>query len=237
MRRPNWIRWGVRGALTLGVAASIAANVLHAEPTIKARVISAWAPVALLVTIELIARVPTRRAWLVRGRLAAAAVVAVVAAYASYWHMAAVAARYGEEAITAHILPLSVDGLIVVASICLVELGGQGVAAATDHTPAAAADPVPTPPHPGAGVAGVDDLTEPPDDGPEDDADDGPVASPDPLIQAIKELVGSGEVPPFEDLAPMLRDRDWRFKNDRARRARTAVLAERNGALTSGTPS
>jgi hypothetical protein len=39
--------------------------------------------------------------------------------------MAGVAARYGETGASPYLLPLSVDGLIVVASICLVELGGR----------------------------------------------------------------------------------------------------------------
>ena len=55
-------------------------------------------------------------------RLFATAVIAGIAAWVSYWHMAAVAARYGETSASPYLLPLSVDGLIVVASICLVEL-------------------------------------------------------------------------------------------------------------------
>jgi hypothetical protein len=39
--------------------------------------------------------------------------------------MVGVAARYGETGASPYLLPLSVDGLIVVASICLVELGGR----------------------------------------------------------------------------------------------------------------
>lgn len=119
------LQWGVRAALALGVAASVAANVMHARAELPARVISAWAPIALLVVIELISRVPVHRKSLAIGRHLAAGVVAAVAAWASYWHMAAVAARYGEEAVTAHLLPVSVDMLIVVASICLLEVGGR----------------------------------------------------------------------------------------------------------------
>ena len=43
--------------------------------------------------------------------------------------MAAVASRYGETNGSQYLLPLSVDGLVVVASICLVELGGRIAAA------------------------------------------------------------------------------------------------------------
>jgi hypothetical protein len=109
----------------LGVVASTVANVLHAEPNGISRTIAAWPPLALLLTIELISRVPVHRVWLTAARLCAAAVIAGIAAWVSYWHMAGVAARYGESSDAAHLLPLSVDGLIVVASICLVELGGR----------------------------------------------------------------------------------------------------------------
>jgi hypothetical protein len=39
--------------------------------------------------------------------------------------MADVASRYGETSTSAYLLPVSVDGLIVVASICLVELAAR----------------------------------------------------------------------------------------------------------------
>ncbi|MFY1582884.1 DUF2637 domain-containing protein [Micromonospora sp. WMMD734] len=119
------IRWGVRLVLALGVAASIAGNVLHARDEIISQVISAWSPLALLLTIELISRVPVHSRRLAVGRWAATALIAGIAAWVSYWHMAAVAARYGETNGSQYLLPLSVDGLVVVASICLVELGGR----------------------------------------------------------------------------------------------------------------
>jgi hypothetical protein len=51
----------------------------------------------------------------------------------SYWHIAAVASWYGETNGSQYLLPLSVDGLVGVASICLVELGGR-IAAAGKQT-------------------------------------------------------------------------------------------------------
>ncbi|MBM0275810.1 DUF2637 domain-containing protein [Micromonospora tarensis] len=119
------IRWAVRLVLALGVAASIAGNVLHARDSLISQVISAWSPLALLLTIELISRVPVHSRRLAIGRWAATALIAGIAAWVSYWHMAAVAARYGETNGAQYLLPLSVDGLVVVASICLVELGGR----------------------------------------------------------------------------------------------------------------
>ncbi len=151
----EWIRlrWGVRTALVLGVAASVVANILHAQPHLISQAIAAWPPLALLVTVELIARVPVHRRALAAVRLLAATAIAGIAAYVSYWHMVGVAARYGETGASPYLLPLSVDGLIIVASICLVEISGrlQHTTAPTTGTPpadptAAAAPSQPTPP-------------------------------------------------------------------------------------------
>jgi Protein of unknown function (DUF2637) len=119
------VRWAVRATLTLGVAASVSANILHAEPNPISQTIAAWPPLALLLTVELISRVPVLHRTLALARFGATAAIAGIAAWVSYWHMAGVAARYGETGASAYLLPLSVDGLIIVASICLVELGGR----------------------------------------------------------------------------------------------------------------
>ncbi|MFC3504092.1 DUF2637 domain-containing protein [Micromonospora krabiensis] len=120
------LRWAVRAVLALGVAASIAANVLHARPNLISQVIAAWPPLALLLTVELISRVPADRRGLAAARLIAAAGIAGIAAWVSYWHMVGVAARYGEtDAAASYLLPISVDGLVVVASISLVEIAGR----------------------------------------------------------------------------------------------------------------
>lgn len=126
LRHLTRLRWAVRAVLALGVAASIAANVLHARPNLISQVIAAWPPLALLLTVELISRVPADRRGLAAARLIAAAVIAGIAAWVSYWHMVGVAARYGETgAAASYLLPISVDGLVVVASISLVEIAGR----------------------------------------------------------------------------------------------------------------
>lgn len=116
------VRWAVRATLLLGVAASVTANVLHARDNPISQAIAAWPPLALLITVELMSRVPITRRAVATTRIVATAIIAGIAAWVSYWHMAGVAQRYGERPDAAHLLPLSVDGLIVVASICLVEL-------------------------------------------------------------------------------------------------------------------
>jgi hypothetical protein len=116
------LRWAVRSALALGVSVSVIANVLHAADHPISQAIAAWPPVALLVTVELVSRVPIHRRLLAAIRITATVAIAVIAAWISYHHMAGVAARYGETSSAARLLPVSVDGLIVVASICLIEL-------------------------------------------------------------------------------------------------------------------
>ena len=128
------VRWAVRAVLALGVAASIAGNVLHARDDLVSQIISAWSPLALLLTVELISRVPVHRRLLAAVRWAATALIAGIAAWVSYFHMAAVASRYGETGGAQYLLPLSVDGLVVVASICLVELGGRLASARDGQT-------------------------------------------------------------------------------------------------------
>ena len=119
------VQWAVRATLVLGVAASVFANVLHARPNLIAQAIAAWPPCALLITVELVARVPLHRKSLGAVRIIATAGIAGIAAFVSYWHMVGVAARYGEIGITPYLLPLSVDGLIIVASVSLAELAGR----------------------------------------------------------------------------------------------------------------
>lgn len=126
------VRWAVRATLLLGVAASVVANVLHAVDNPISQSIAAWPPLALLLTVELISRIPVHSRGLAAARILATAVIAGIAAWVSYWHMAGVAARYGETGASPYLLPVSVDGLIVVASICLVELAGR-IRAAAEH--------------------------------------------------------------------------------------------------------
>src|SRR3954471_3997849 len=119
------VRWAVRATLVLGVAASVAANILHALPNPISQVIAAWPPMALLLTVELISRVPVHRRSLAAVRLAATTTIAGIAAWVSYWHMAGVAGKYGETGASPYLLPLSVDGLVIVASVSLVEWAGR----------------------------------------------------------------------------------------------------------------
>jgi DNA-binding transcriptional ArsR family regulator len=146
LKRLKRIGWAVRGVFVLGIAASLAGNVLHAEHDAISQAISAWSPLALLLTVELISRVPVRKGSAAYIRLAATTVIAGIAAWVSYWHMAGVASHYGETGASPFLLPFSVDGLIVVASISMVEIGGRVRALAEPVTvPVPIVTPVPPP--------------------------------------------------------------------------------------------
>jgi hypothetical protein len=137
------IRWAVRAALILGVAASVAANILHAQDNIISQTISAWPPLALLLTVELTSRIPMHRPALAALRVCATITIAGIAAWVSYWHMQGVAMKFGETETSSYLLPLSVDGLIVVASVSLVELAGRIRVAEERRERDKAAPPVP----------------------------------------------------------------------------------------------
>lgn len=116
------LRWAVRMVLTLGVAASVAANILHANPNPISQTIAGWPSLAFLLTVELVSRIPVTKRLRAAIRISATAVIAGIAGWISYWHMVDVAARYGESSVSAHLLPFTVDGVIVVCSVSLVEL-------------------------------------------------------------------------------------------------------------------
>jgi len=126
--------WAYAGAL-LGAGVSVAANVAHSyvppaeagpgwSPHTGAVVGAVFWPVALLVAIEVLARVPWPNAarWTV-VRFGGLGPVALVAAVVSYRHLSGLLSYYGEDGITATVGPLAVDGLMVMATGALLATG------------------------------------------------------------------------------------------------------------------
>ena len=112
----------VSTVLGLALAVSVAANVAAAEPFLSARLVSAWPPVALLLTVDVASRAPKPSGWLRWLVHAGILTVSSVAAVASFSHMKAVALAAGESELVAYLFPLSVDGLALVSSLSLVEI-------------------------------------------------------------------------------------------------------------------
>jgi hypothetical protein len=131
-RRVSWV------AFALGVAASTAANIAAVKPQLGPQLASGFAPVALMLLVEIMSRVPWPAGlWWKLGRFAGAGTVALVAAVTSYHHMYGLLIGYGEAPAIALIQPACVDGLMVVASLALVALGTSqptGGAPAADDT-------------------------------------------------------------------------------------------------------
>lgn len=50
------VRWSARIAFGAGVAASVAANIAAAQPTLGARIVAAWPALALLLVVEMLSR-------------------------------------------------------------------------------------------------------------------------------------------------------------------------------------
>ncbi|PZF83775.1 DUF2637 domain-containing protein [Micromonospora deserti] len=146
-RQLQRMQWAVRATLVLGVAASVTANILHAQPNPISQTIAAWPPLALLITVELVTRIPVYRRALGVIRIVAASAIAAIAAWISYHHMVGVVARYGEAGTVPYLLPLSVDGLIIVASVSLVELAARR--RESEHPPHVVAAETPPAPSPG----------------------------------------------------------------------------------------
>jgi hypothetical protein len=116
------LRWGVFAGVVLGILVSVATNVLHAEDNIISQLIAAWPPLALFGGIELISRIPSSNRWLSIGRVLATLAVAGVAGSLSYVHMSGTVEQYGEHGWRAAIWPITVDGLMLTATLSLVEV-------------------------------------------------------------------------------------------------------------------
>lgn len=132
----------------VGIAASVAANIAHAQPTTGARIAAAFWPVALLLAVEVLTRVQWRAgagyAW---ARYVGTVLVALVAAVMSYRHMAGLLTGYGEDWANSHLGPLAVDGLMIVSGVALLSMSRNRDEASTPE-PAPNAVPVvdvPTP--------------------------------------------------------------------------------------------
>ncbi|MET9251490.1 DUF2637 domain-containing protein [Nonomuraea sp. NPDC003709] len=71
-------------------------------------------------------RAPTSDAIIRRTTTAAVAILAGIAAFVSYRHMHELAIRHGEEAWSAALVPLSVDGMIVASSMSILYASRHG---------------------------------------------------------------------------------------------------------------
>jgi MFS family permease len=140
--------WAYTGVV-LGAAVSVAANVAHSyvppedappawSPHAGAVVGAVFWPVALLVSLEILARVEWPSGWRWTAvRYLGLIPVGVVAAVVSYRHMSGLLEWYGEESITCDLGPLAVDGLMVMSAGALLATArtARAVEAAAEDSP------------------------------------------------------------------------------------------------------
>jgi hypothetical protein len=121
VRQPFAARGVVWVAFLLGLGASVAANVEAAQDGIGPKVAAGFASIALLLSVEILARFRTsaKGRWLLYG---GTGVIAAVAAVVSYGHMRSLLLEYGESNLAATILPLAPDGLILVSCVALMTM-------------------------------------------------------------------------------------------------------------------
>lgn len=97
-----------------GVLVSLAANVYASEHTPIGIAVGLWVPVAFLLSMAMLENVPAK-GLAGKVRFAAILFLALVAGWTSYWHLVEVALDGGADAVTAHLLPLTVDVMMALA--------------------------------------------------------------------------------------------------------------------------
>lgn len=123
----NHLRWLCRAVIAATGLFSIWANVLHVvNPTLPAIIFAAAPPVVVLLGWEMVSRIPIREnaAWYVRlARPSITGALAFGGAWLSYWHQKDAIYRYNAGDLqNAMILPLLIDGLMIIASVSVYEL-------------------------------------------------------------------------------------------------------------------
>lgn len=113
--------------LVVALTASVGANVAQAQPAVGPRLTAAVAPAVVILASGLLERVPVARArgWQ-RMLLIGGLIFVVLAAFiTSFQHQYYLLLSYGNARLSAVLLPLAVDVLIVMASVALAVIAEQ----------------------------------------------------------------------------------------------------------------
>lgn len=116
------LRWAVLITVLCGIATSIAVNVLHAPDNLAAKFIAGVPPLAVYGALELVVRIPSSSRGLSALRITGATVIALGAATISYAQQRAAVHQLGFAMWEAMIWPVIIDGIMIVASVSLVEV-------------------------------------------------------------------------------------------------------------------
>lgn len=122
LREQRRLRWAVVIISAVGGGLSIVLNVVHAPDNPFARLTGAWPPIAVVVTVELVSRIPATNGWLASGRVLVTVGVGGGAFYVSFVQQYDYMLRIGWEGTSAWIFPLITDGVVVVALLSMIEV-------------------------------------------------------------------------------------------------------------------
>jgi hypothetical protein len=137
---PQVVAWC---GFVFGSVVSVAANVLAARipprdapagwsPRLDAQVGAAVWPVALLLSVEVLSRIPWPDGWLWKlARYGGVGLVAAGSAVISYQHIRDVLVSWGYPVLSAGVGPLVVDGLMTASGFALLAIAGGGRAKPT----------------------------------------------------------------------------------------------------------
>jgi hypothetical protein len=107
------------GTFYATAVATVAANMYASEHTFVGQFTGFWTPVALFLSLEMVERVPVKgRAGTLRK--VGVGVIALIAAWVSYWHLVHLFKVGGADVISAHAMPLTVDVLMAIARSAMV---------------------------------------------------------------------------------------------------------------------
>lgn len=113
-RKAQTARRTGRVVFGLGVAVSLAANVMASKHTAVGVATGLWAPLAFLAAMAMIENVPAK-GLAGYARTVGIVFLAAIAGYVSYGHLTEVFTQGGADTLSAHFLPLTVDVMMVFA--------------------------------------------------------------------------------------------------------------------------
>lgn len=118
--RRLWIFVTVTTVIGLGL--TVVLNVMHAPPTIGARIVGGTPPVFVLFCLELISRIPATSRLRSGFRVAASIVVTGLSFAVSYEQQREFVMELGFDGWVAYVFPVIIDGAMVVSTLSLVEV-------------------------------------------------------------------------------------------------------------------
>jgi len=107
------------GTFYATAAATIAANMYASEHTFVGLATGFWTPVALFLALEMAERVHCKGRMAVLRKIGLG-ILALVAAWVSYWHLVHIFTLGGADPVSAHAMPITVDVLMAIARASMV---------------------------------------------------------------------------------------------------------------------